>query len=116
MPLVEKGREQARKVGEALRRLERQPDTIYCGPLLRHVQTAKIAADVAGVPPGSVIVNEGFSEIDYGRWEGLSNDEIREEFGNYEIDNWQKRSVWPANFGWAPEPGKNNRKLECPDV
>ncbi|SKA34591.1 histidine phosphatase family protein [Consotaella salsifontis] len=103
LPLVEKGREQARAIGVALRRQGLAPNFIYAGPLKRTVETARLVAEEVGGDPAVAIVEE-LREIDYGRWEGLSNEDIRELDGNEDIDGWQRLSIWPENAGWQPDP------------
>jgi phosphohistidine phosphatase len=50
-PLTEKGREQARAVGAALKALDVEPDACLTSPKLRAVETARIACEQLGVDP-----------------------------------------------------------------
>nr|WP_321443881.1 histidine phosphatase family protein [uncultured Cohaesibacter sp.] len=104
LDLVEKGREQAKEVGKALKAASVKPDCILCGPLKRTVQTAHIMADTAGWVDLTPQVDDALCEIDYGTWEGQSNDDIRAAHGDKDIDGWQKRSIWPEGYDWTPSP------------
>jgi probable phosphoglycerate mutase len=102
LPLVDKGLAQARAVADGLRTAGLAPSRIYAGPLKRTRTTAEIVAGAFGLGASAVVIADDLREIDYGTWEGRSNDEIRAEVGDGPIDDWQKRSVWPDGFGWLP--------------
>lgn len=102
LPLVEKGRAQAEAVADGLLAAGLAPTRIWAGPLKRTAETAAIVATRCGLAADAVTVAEELREIDYGTWEGRSNDEIRAEVGDEPIDGWQKRSIWPDGFGWRP--------------
>jgi len=65
------GRAQARDAAHALGRQEF--DRIVSSPLSRAWVTARIVASA-----GAIQLETDFREIDFGRWEGLTRDEIRE--------------------------------------
>lgn len=71
LPLTERGREQARKLGERLKTVRFA--AAVRSPLGRTKETADLIAP--GLPQ---IVLEGLTEIDYGAWEGLSPEQARE--------------------------------------
>ena len=52
-------------------------DAIYTSPMLRTRQTADALFRLTGV---QAIVEEGLKEIDYGEWEGLRQDEVKERW------------------------------------
>jgi ribonuclease H / adenosylcobalamin/alpha-ribazole phosphatase len=86
IPLTDDGVAQARAAGEAL--ADRGVDVILASPLKRTRQSAQEVADVLGVP---VRLDEGFREIDFGEWEGLTFAEVRER--------------WPADLNaWLADP------------
>jgi len=70
LPLTERGREQARKLGERL--ADVRFAAVYRSPLGRTAETAALIAP--GIPAR---VLPGLTEIDYGRWEGLSPEQAR---------------------------------------
>ncbi|MCE1237268.1 MAG: histidine phosphatase family protein [Hyphomicrobiales bacterium] len=102
LPLVEKGHAQAEAIADGLIAADLAPSRIWAGPLKRTAETAAIVAARCGLAADAVTHAEELREIDYGTWEGRSNDEIRAEVGDDPIDGWQKRSVWPDGFGWRP--------------
>src|SRR5207245_6245051 len=70
LPLTERGREQARKLGA--RRSGRRFTAVARSPLGRARETAELVA-----PTVPHVVMEGLTEIDYGAWEGLTPEEAR---------------------------------------
>lgn len=102
LALVEKGRAQAEAVAEGLVAAGLAPAHIFAGPLKRTAETAAIVARRLGLSADAATTVEELREIDYGTWEGRSNDEIRAEVGDRPIDDWQKRSIWPNDAGWRP--------------
>ena len=102
LDLTAEGRAQAEAVGKALVFLGAAPGALYFGPLKRTVQSAAAIAARFELSPEQSHICEELREIDYGLWEGRSNDEIRAEYGSEPIDGWQKRNVWPDGFDWSP--------------
>ncbi len=93
--LSDEGRRQARCLAE---RLAEQPlNAVYTSPLRRTVETATIVATACRSAP---VADAGLREIDHGRWEGLTREEVErrfpEEYGAWEED--------PYTF--APEGGE----------
>ncbi|WEO97731.1 bifunctional RNase H/acid phosphatase [Streptomyces sp. FXJ1.172] len=72
--LSEAGREQARRVGEALAR-RGTVQAVVASPLARTRETAGIVAARLGL---EVTVEDGLRETDFGAWEGLTFGEVRE--------------------------------------
>jgi len=103
LPLVEKGREQADTLGHRLKAAQFKPDRILAGPLLRTRQHTDIIASHIGFT-GRVDIAEALREIDYGKWEGLSTEEIHHLGGKAELDAWDKDARWPQTPGWSPSP------------
>ena len=62
--LTERGREQARALGEKLRRQGVKIDRIVASPLKRAVETARLIAGQIGEPP--ISVDERLIEQEYG--------------------------------------------------
>lgn len=67
---------QMRQVGERLR--HKQIAAIYCGPAKRTVQSAEIIGALLNVPVSSLVE---LDEIKIPHWDGLSKNEIREQYG-----------------------------------
>jgi probable phosphoglycerate mutase len=94
--LSDEGRWQVARLGE---RLARQGvKAIYCSPLSRTMETARIIAGTCGVEPTPI---DALREISHGRWEGLTRAEVEERFGD-------EYSSWEADpFTFAPEEGES---------
>jgi len=64
--LTDVGKQQARALGEKLK--EKDVDIIICSPLQRAVDTAKLANETLNK---EIIIDERFTEWDYGSYEGI---------------------------------------------
>ena len=58
MPLVEKGVEQAKAVGEALKASGLEPSVIFCGPLKRTTETAQVALSTSGWNDIPIVISD----------------------------------------------------------
>jgi broad specificity phosphatase PhoE len=97
---VEKGRRQAEEVANQLGRAGMTINRIFAGPLRRTAETAVIIAGIAGIAADAVVTDRRLTEIDYGDWEGLTSDDIRQRYGNSEIDGWEHNNAWPQAANW----------------
>src|SRR5882724_3494292 len=100
LALVEKGRQQAEEVANQLGRAGMTINTIFAGPLRRTAESAVIIANIAGIAPESLVIDRRLTEIDYGDWEGLTSDDIRQRYGHSEIDGWEHNNEWPSAANW----------------
>lgn len=100
LPLVAKGRDQAARIGDALRAANLVPCRTLAGPLMRTQETARLALVAAGAADAEVEVEIQLREIDYGAWEGRSSDEIRTMGGEEELMAWEQENAWPTQAGW----------------
>ena len=64
LPLTELGRDQARELGNAIKDAGLTFDAVYSSPLSRAHETAKIVADIAGLP--EPIIHDELIERDFG--------------------------------------------------
>lgn len=82
VPLNERGRWQARRLAEALRR---EPvAAVYSSPLRRALETARAIAEPHGL---AVEVEPGLVEMDIGQTEGLSLAEVRSRYPGL-LERW----------------------------
>jgi len=86
VPLNETGLVQAEVTGRRIAS-EWRPSTIYSSPLSRAVKTAGIIAGHFDFP---IQVHSGLIDIDYGQWQGLTPDEVRERWPEM-IDDWYNK-------------------------
>lgn len=95
--LTELGREQARRAAEALRSFG-PIDAIVASPQTRAQQTAQAAADALGFDSFETI--DGFREINFGDFEGLTRKEAQEKDG-------EAFGAWEASISKAPPNGES---------
>ncbi len=95
--LTELGREQARRAAEALRSFG-PIDAIVASPQTRAQQTAQAAADALGFDSFETV--DGFREINFGDFEGLTRKEAQEKDG-------EAFGAWEASISKAPPNGES---------
>ena len=100
LPLVARGREQARDVGVGLCDHDTPLAGIYCGPLARTREFAAIVAQEIEWT-GEPVVDPRLNELDYGAWSGLTTEEITAKFGAAAVTAWDERAEWPATANWG---------------
>jgi probable phosphoglycerate mutase len=84
IPLTKKGIQQAKLVGKRL--MDENINKIYSSDLKRAYDTAKIIGDYIKIEP---VYTKSFREINFGIWEGLSNNIMNREYRD-EIYLWRK--------------------------
>ena len=96
--LSDEGRNQARHLANRLSAFK--PAATYCSPMDRTVETATIIAQPHSLKP---IARDGLREIAHGHWEGLTRDEVFEQFP-------EEMEMWDADpFAYAPPGGGDSR-------
>ena len=96
IPLNTRGKEQARAVGRALSEIGLK--AVYTSRLIRARETAEEIARPQGLTP---LIEEGLIDIDYGDWEGVSHEEVKEKFERL-YDEWKSAPhhvVFPGGEG-----------------
>jgi len=101
VPLDEVGLRQAQALADALR--AEQISGIFTSPLSRAVQTAEAVAECHSLVPVPV---PGFTDIDFGAWEGLAHDAVRERFP-------ELYATWQAQPEEVTFPGGENLDAVC---
>jgi broad specificity phosphatase PhoE len=86
VPLNETGLAQAEATGKRIA-AEWKPMVVYSSPLTRAVRTAEAIAGHFDLP---VQVHPELIDIDYGRWQGLTPDEVREQWPEL-LDDWYNK-------------------------
>ena len=102
LPLTDQGRIQAQCFARYLTSQQIQPHAIYAGALKRQIETAQILGSYLQAENTIQLHQPALTEIDYGSWEGLTSDEITEQWPN-EYKAWTAQSQWPAIFGSTRE-------------
>lgn len=103
-PLTEKGRAQARALGEILKRELgiRPPLDFVSSPLQRARISMEIAREALGLSPDGFAVDARLEEINLGRWDQLTDKEARDldpaAFDARGADKWHVRVPGGENY------------------
>jgi len=108
VPLNETGLVQAEVTGKRIS-AEWLPMAVYSSPLSRAVKTAE---SIAGYFNLAVRVHTGLIDIDYGQWEGLTPDEVRERWPEM-IDGWYNTPAFIRIPGGETLPDVRARAMEA---
>ncbi|CAB4635010.1 unannotated protein [freshwater metagenome] len=109
--LSELGRQDAREVAEELAKFGHSgnfaylsaPVAVVHSPIARAQQTAQAIANRVSLP---MVSNEDLSEIGFGEWDGLTNEEV---FTAYE----EQYSAWRGSFDVAPPGGESLKDFDA---
>jgi probable phosphoglycerate mutase len=82
--LTDEGRAQVREVGEWLAPIGEAVDVVITSPVRRTRESAEILAERFGV---GLVEEPGFAEMEFGTWDGLTFEEVREQRPD-EIESW----------------------------
>lgn len=103
IPLTNKGKQQIEDIRASFLKNSINFDKIICGPLLRHKQSAKIFGD-------DIEIRGELTEIDYGKWENLTSEEISKNWPE-ELSAWNHSATWPTHiFNGSHEQHTSNLK------
>jgi len=91
--LTELGVKQAELLSERLN--DENIDVIYSSPLQRAYKTAEAVADRKEL---DIIIDKNLSEMNFGEWEGLKHDEIKEISDQYDLF-WNKPHLYETTTG-----------------
>ena len=84
-PLNGRGRREAAGAGATLS--GSRVTLIRSSPVPRALETAGIIGDSIGA---RIVSDDGFTDIDYGKWQGLTVEEVAERFGPSAIESWRR--------------------------
>lgn len=127
VPLTDKGKLQAKKLGERLKKSPINMDLIATSSAVRACDTAQIVCKNAGVDFEKVVVTDELQELSQGDWEGKVRKEIYtpEMLNSINNNNWlhkapngeSQKEVEERMFGWIEQNvfalDKPNRKTHC---
>jgi 2,3-bisphosphoglycerate-dependent phosphoglycerate mutase len=88
VPLSEKGIAEARAAGEKLR--GRRIDHLFTSVLVRAIDTARIALEVAGIDEVPTSRDAALNERMYGDLQGLNKDDARARWGEEQVHQWRR--------------------------
>src|SRR5215467_6565386 len=88
VPLSPRGEGEARKAGEKLR--GHRIDKLYTSVLVRAIETARLALEVAGIGPLPTERDAALNERLYGDLQGLNKAEAAQQFGAEQVHLWRR--------------------------
>jgi broad specificity phosphatase PhoE len=101
LPLTDEGIRQARDLGKTLRDAGIELARIMSGPLKRtKVFAEELVMELGCAVP--VSIEPRLTELDYGAWSGLSDEDIKERYGAEPLSRWQEANERPAGVGFSP--------------
>ncbi|MCR6671084.1 2,3-bisphosphoglycerate-dependent phosphoglycerate mutase [Devosia ginsengisoli] len=101
--LTEKGIEEARATGKALKAKGIVPDCYYTSALRRAQHTLDLMLEEMAIDNVTIVRNTALNERDYGDLSGLNKDDAREKWGEEQV------LVWRRSFD-VPPPGGESLK------
>jgi ribonuclease H / adenosylcobalamin/alpha-ribazole phosphatase len=97
--LSEAGLTQAAAVAKVIEEIK--PDVLISSPMKRAQQTAQAIAQSTHLP---IIEDEIWTELSFGHWDGLTNQEVREKFG-------EEYEAWLSSTAVAPKDGESHNSV-----
>jgi probable phosphoglycerate mutase len=94
-PLNDEGRAQVRATGQWLSPMRDQVDALVASPVRRTHESAEILGELLG---HEVEFEEGIAEMEFGTWDGLTFDEVQQQFPD-ELSAWLGDLEYPAGGG-----------------
>jgi probable phosphoglycerate mutase len=112
LPLTPEGAMQGSALGKVLRERNFQVSRVCSGPLIRTKVFAEcIVAELGGSVP--ISIDARLTELDYGAWSGLSDDEIKAAYGEETLLRWQEASQRPAGIDFQPSAEQVRADVEA---
>lgn len=97
--LTERGVEEAKSAGKALKQKGYVFTRTFVSDLARAQETLRLALETLGQPQLKPIVNKALRERDYGDLAGLNKDEAREKWGEEQVKIWRRSYETPPPGG-----------------
>lgn len=98
VPLSEKGREEARRAGRAVKKAGLRFDVAYTSALRRAQHTLDLMLEEMGVDL-PVIRDQALNERMYGDLQGLNKDDMRAKYGEHIVQLWRRSYDIPPPNG-----------------
>lgn len=97
--LTEKGIEEARATGKALKAQGIDPDLCYTSGLKRAQHTLDLMLEEMDIVNVTIIRNQALNERDYGDLAGLNKDDARQKWGEEQVHIWRRSFDTPPPGG-----------------
>lgn len=105
LPLVSKGRDQARACARRLQEMSMVPSRVWAASLKRTQEFAAIVCSDLGL--SDPVIDARLDEIHYGRWEAATTEEIAADPERARaLEAWQHADIWPDCLGWQTTQGE----------
>jgi probable phosphoglycerate mutase len=101
LPLTKMGEQQAHALGVSLRSSGLRVQRVYAGSLKRTCEFGRLAL-LEISEPVIISLDPRLTELDYGEWEGLSDQEIVALSGVSALEAWQQRGERPQGISFLP--------------
>ena len=101
--LTEKGKEEARAAGRAMKEKGLHFDVAFTSALGRAQETNRIILEELGQSDLPIIKDQALNERDYGDLSGLNKDEARKKWGDEQVHAWRR------SYDVAPPGGESLR-------
>lgn len=99
VPLTDRGRDEARRAGRALRELGASFDVAYTSRLQRARLTLELVLEELGAPAVPVIEDRALNERHYGDLQGLDKAATAERYGAEQVHVWRRSYATPPPNG-----------------
>ncbi|HEY8594138.1 MAG TPA: 2,3-bisphosphoglycerate-dependent phosphoglycerate mutase [Devosiaceae bacterium] len=99
--LTEKGIEEAREVGRALKARNVELDLCFTSALRRAHHTLDLILEEMGIVNMTIVRNQALNERDYGDLAGLNKDDARKKWGDEQVH------IWRRSYDIAPPGGES---------
>ena len=107
IPLTEKGRQQAYKLGRYHKERRITFDGVYASPAVRTRSTAEVECSVIGFPLDQIIIADEIQELSQGLWEGLERKKVHTPELLYKINKDPE-----VNWNFTPPDGESAKMVE----
>lgn len=97
--LTEKGIDEAKKAGIALKKKRYEIDLCFTSALVRAQRTLDLMLEEMEVVNMTIIRNQDLNERDYGDLAGLNKDDAREKWGEEQVHTWRRSYDTPPPGG-----------------
>ena len=97
--LTRKGINEAKSVGEQIKRIGTKFDAMYTSSLVRAQKTGEIILECISQKEIEIISDQSLNERNYGELTGLNKDQAKKDFGESQVQIWRRSYDIPPPNG-----------------
>ncbi|MAV84050.1 MAG: 2,3-bisphosphoglycerate-dependent phosphoglycerate mutase [Gammaproteobacteria bacterium] len=97
--LTKKGINEAKSVGEQIKRIGTKFDAMYTSSLVRAQKTGEIILECISQKEIEIISDQSLNERNYGELTGLNKDQAKRDFGESQVQIWRRSYDIPPPNG-----------------